>query len=80
MPEVICAECGYEARDKFSMERHLNRKFPCNSIIIASKGKIKVEKIKDLDEEELMKEKEKKKLNYNMKASINSEKNKLEKE
>ena len=83
MPEAICAECGYEARDKSTMERHMNRKYPCNSLIIASKEKLEVKKMKDVNAEELekeMKEKEKTKLKFKMKPNTNYEKNKLEKE
>jgi hypothetical protein len=37
MPEAICKDCGYKGRDKYSLERHLNRVYPCKSIIVGSK-------------------------------------------
>ena len=82
MPEWICEECGHEARDKYAMERHMKRKYPCNSVGIASKEKLEVIKIKDIKEEDLLKEKEPKKLKYKMKINIgeNVENIKLEKE
>ena len=67
MPEWICEECGYEARDKYAMERHLKRKYPCNSIGVASKEKLEVIKINDVKEEDLLKEKELNKIKYKMK-------------
>ena len=81
MPEWICEECGYEARDKYAMERHMKRKYPCNSVGIASKEKLEVKKIKDIKEEDLLKE-PKKKIKYKMKINIgeNVENIKLEKE
>ena len=82
MPEWICEECGYEARDKYAMERHMKRKYPCNSIGIASKEKLEVIKINDVNGEDLLKEKEPKKLKYKikMKTGENVENVKLEKE
>lgn len=39
MPEFVCQDCEYVARDKWSLERHLARKYPCNIICIGSKEK-----------------------------------------
>jgi hypothetical protein len=79
MPEWICKDCGYEARDKYSMERHLNRKYPCNSIGIASKQKLVVKKINHVKEDDL-KETPVKQMNYKLKIRTNNEKGKLVKE
>lgn len=59
MPEFVCKDCEYVARDKWSLERHLNRKFPCNVICIGSKEKdengnvIKVIKMNQISDEDL---------------------------
>ena len=80
MPEWICAECKYEARDKYSMERHLNRKYPCNSVGIASKEKLEIKKLGEIKKQDL-EPKEKEKLKFKIKTrNDNFENNKLEKE
>ena len=77
MPEWFCKDCGYEARDKYAMERHMKRKYPCNSVGIASKEKIEVIKVGKITEDDL-KETPLKEIKYKMK--MNNEKSKLEKE
>ena len=46
MPIFICKDCNFEARDKWSLERHLNRKYGCSSIFIGSKEKDENGKLK----------------------------------
>ena len=79
MPDFICKDCKNTYRDKWDLERHLNRKYPCNSVVIGSKEKVEVRKINSITEEEL-KEQPKKELKYKMKMKLNGEKQKLEKE
>ena len=66
MPHWVCADCGYEAKDKYTMERHHNRKYPCNSVGIATKGTMEVKKINEVSEDELQ-PRDKDKVNYKMK-------------
>jgi hypothetical protein len=76
MPEYICDDCGYKGRDAFDMKKHLNRKYPCNSVSIASKEKIEVVKKDELNIEP----KPVKEIKYKMKIDIEDPKNnKLEK-
>ena len=49
MPKAICKDCGYKARDKHALERHLNRVYPCKSIIVGSK-------VNEITEEEITEE------------------------
>jgi hypothetical protein len=79
MPEWFCKDCGYEARDKYAMERHMNRKYPCNSVGVASKEKLEVKKVEKITEDDL-KETPVKEIKYKMKMKLNNEKGKLEKE
>lgn len=37
MPPWICKHCNYQCRDKHAMERHLNRKYPCNSTNVVTR-------------------------------------------
>lgn len=79
MPEWVCKDCDYVARDKFAMERHLNRKYPCKSVCVASKGKLEVKKVDEITEDDL-KETPTIEVKYKMKSKLNNEKGKLEKE
>ena len=72
MPTFICEDCGYEARDKHGMERHMKRKYPCNSIGIASRDTLKIKKITEVKEEDL-KETQPIKIKFKMKPSINND-------
>jgi hypothetical protein len=45
MPKFICKNCGYTGRDKWVMEKHLNRKYPCSSVIIVEKENLTVKKL-----------------------------------
>tara|TARA_B100000902_G_scaffold395897_1_gene455492 strand:- start:1743 stop:2456 length:714 start_codon:yes stop_codon:yes gene_type:complete len=59
MPKAICKDCGYKARDKHALERHLNRVYPCKSIIVGSKvNEITEEEIteEEITEEEIIEE------------------------
>lgn len=76
MPEWVCDDCGYKACDKWKVSRHLNRKYPCNSVAIATKNKIEVVKKNELNIEP----KPKKEIKYKMNIDIeNPKNNKLEK-
>ena len=76
MPDYICEDCGYKARDAYELKRHKNRKYPCNSVIIVSKDKVEVVKKDEVNiEPKPMKE-----IKYKMKIDIeNPKNNKLEK-
>jgi len=76
MPQWICTDCGYEGRDKYNMEKHMKRKYPCKSICIASKEKLEIKKISKIIKEDF-KEKEKDMIEYEMK--IDDENLKLKK-
>ena len=82
MPIFICKDCNFEARDKWSLERHLNRKYGCSSIFIGSKEKdengntITVIKVDNLTDE-LKEIPEKIKKEYKIKKDAKN--NKLEK-
>ena len=81
MPICIYKDCGYEARDKYALERHLNRVYPCKIVIIGSKEKIEVKKIKEITEDEIVEDKPLTEVKYKMKTNvISGGKNKLEKE
>jgi C4-type Zn-finger protein len=79
MPFWICKDCDYKARDKYGMERHMNRKYPCNIVGVASKEKLEVKKINKITEEDLQ-ETPAKEIKFRMKTKVNNEKGKLEKE
>lgn len=58
MPEFICKKCGYNARDKYSINRHVNRKYPCKSNIVVSKDNMDIiqENTDNNDDETITKE------------------------
>ncbi len=77
MPKFICKDCDYEGRDKWSLERHLNRKFGCNTICVGSKEKdengniLKVVKINEITEEDIIPKQDVVKTEYKMKKNNN---------
>lgn len=79
MPIWICKDCDYQCRDKYTMERHANRKYPCNSVNIISRQKLKVIKQDDVKEEDITPEKLK--VEFNLKPnSVKPNSVKIEKE
>lgn len=53
MPLWICKHCNYQCRDKHTMERHLNRKYPCKSTNVATRENLLVIKQDDVQEEDI---------------------------
>ena len=58
MPGYICKDCGYKSRDKYGINRHFNRKYPCKSVIVASTDNMDIiqENTDNNDDETITKE------------------------
>ena len=44
MPDFICKDCGYVARDNWVMEKHLKRKNPCKVVVVVEKQNLIIKK------------------------------------
>jgi hypothetical protein len=55
MPKLFCKDCDYSTMDKCKMERHHNRKYPCNTIgIVHKESPIVIKKLDQVKEEDLI--------------------------